>query len=218
MQGVWGRYATSSFITVAMRQKPHKSVSSKRFCPNSDSRYIGNLSTAMVCVCGKWFFVCLTWPVLRPGFRRWWPLFAVEYPQCLVEVDRETAASSPSPGRRRRAVVDHRVRWDPSTFWSGHPYFQRKLAVFPLSRRIHKIASLLASSQSTFYGESYNTSILPYPATSGKNYLGFVLTNGSHKRRFTFASLCFFFPSFAPQVPKRGQANVSSPPTERRLG
>lgn len=121
-----------------------------------------------VCVCGKWFFVCLTWPVLRPGFRRWWPLFAVEYPQCLVEVDRETAASSPSPGRRRRAVVDHRVRWDPSSFWSGHPYFQRKLAVFSsLSRRIHKIASLLASSQSTFYGESYNTSILPYPATSG---------------------------------------------------
>lgn len=28
----------------------------------------------------------------------------------------------------------------------------------------------------------------------------------------------FFLPSFAPQVPKRGQANVSSPPTERRLG
>lgn len=197
MQGVWGRYATSSFITVAMSQKPHKSVSSKRFCPNSDSRYIGNLSTAMVCVCGKWFFVCLTWPVLRPGFRRWWPLFAVEYPQCLVEVDRETAASSPSPGRRRRAVVDHRVRWDPSTFWSGHPYFQRKLAVFPLSRRIHKIASLLASSQSTFYGESYNTSILPYPATSGKIIWDSFSQTASTKDD-SHSLPCVFFPFLRP--------------------
>lgn len=87
-------------------------------------------------MCGKWLFAYLTWPVLRPGFRRWWPLFAVRYPLCLVEVDRETAVSWPSLGHRHRLVLVHRVRWDPSSSWSGHPYFQRKLAVF-FSRRIH---------------------------------------------------------------------------------
>lgn len=47
---------------------------------------------SLAIVSGKWLFAWLTWPVLRPGFRRWWPLFAVGYPLCLAVAGRETAA------------------------------------------------------------------------------------------------------------------------------
>lgn len=152
----------------------HKSLSS---WGRKNKTHTAHFSLAIMC--GKWLFAFLTWPVLRPGFRRWWPLFAVRYPLCLVEVDRGTAVSGPSPGHRRRLVLVHRVRWDPSSSWSGHPYFERKKnSPFPSAEEHPQIASLLASQQSVSHDKPYDASRRNQQQRL-KNSYGLLSWNGS---------------------------------------
>lgn len=180
--------------------KQHKSVSSKRLCPNSDSRHIGNLRTAVVCV-----YVENGSSSVLPGLC---------FVQAFVGDGHYLLQNIPNVLLRltERLLLPHRVRVADvgllqttesgetrhhsglviHTFKENSPFFPPSVEEYTKQlacQLARKVLSMANHTTRLFYR---------IQRRRGVKKMGFVLTNDSHKRRFTFASVCFFLPSFAP--------------------